>query len=116
MNPRIKLKVIVNWNTSWAKDRNTGEKDNINLIHCLVFNYNGKEVVWFPTEDESENVYKNYREIALFNRENDNAGKKYNKKQHIKNLNNLICNIKELDYDVYIDEDIPCIIWKNKEV
>ena len=42
--------------------------------------------------------------------------RKYDKKQHINNLNNLICNIKELDYDVYVDEDAPCIVWKNKKV
>jgi len=115
---RIKLKEVVNWNTSWAKDKD-GNKDNINLIHCLVFDAGGLgDVVYFPTEKESENIYKNYREVAQFNRENDNTGKKYNKKQHIKNLDNLIHNIKELDCDVYVDEDedVPRIVWKNREV
>jgi len=77
-DPRIKCKEIVNWNTSWAKDKK-GNKDTINLIHCLVFNYNGKELVFFPTESESEEIYKNYKEIAQYNRENDNTGKEYYK-------------------------------------
>lgn len=81
MSARIKLKEIANWNTSWAKDKNTGEKDTVNLIHCLVFSYCGdKELIYFPTEYESEESYKNYKEIAKHNRENDNAGKKYNNK------------------------------------
>jgi len=75
-NPRIKLKEIVNWNTSWAKDKE-GNEDNVNLIHCLVFDYNGKELVFFPTEIDSENCYKNYKKIAQYNRENDNTGKEH---------------------------------------
>ena len=75
---RIKLVSIVNWNTSWAKDKD-GNKDNVNLIHCLVFDAGGLgQVVYFPTEKESENIYKNYKEISQYNRENDNTGKKYN--------------------------------------
>lgn len=77
-NPKIKLKEIPNWNTSWAKDKN-GNEDNVNLVHCLVFDYNGKELMYYPTEKESEDIYKNYNEVATYNRENDNAGKAYHK-------------------------------------
>lgn len=81
---KLIFKGIYAFNTSWATDKG-GEKDHINRAGFVRFKQNGHFSYWLISEKELFTLLRDISETALFNRENDNTGKKYNQKRLIKN-------------------------------
>jgi len=75
---KLYFKGIYAFNTSWATDKNGG-KDKTNRAGFVMFKEKDRFVYWLISEKELFELLKDISELAIFNRENDNTGKKWRK-------------------------------------
>ncbi len=79
-NKRVVVKNFKVFNTPWAKDKTTGERDTENLALFIEFedkNTKTNNSFWLISEKEFWKLKENFEKISSHNREFDSRAKRY---------------------------------------
>jgi len=78
MDKRIKFIGFRIFNTSWAKNRNTGKKDTVNVALFIEFEDRcGNRLYWIPSNKESDLLIKKKNDVEDYNKTFDNQATIY---------------------------------------